>query len=155
MSTVKDILCYDGVATGFDANSSAGYSIQVLAGKYLYTFKCSSADAKPVLDSSATVDLSSGGGGGGGGSLTVTVSEGKFDKTWQEVKDAVDGGIVVQVIEEETIGTMTGVIVLYVAHVLSNSEAYIVSIISSSLEDGFAYNTYECSSADGYPEVQY
>lgn len=132
--------------------TSDGYSFKFDTGD---TFTCASHLDKPT-SSTLSDEIGGGSGGGGtGGSLTVTISEGVFDKTWQEVKDAVDDGLVVQVIGEETIGTMTGVVVSYVAHVLTNSEKYIVSIISSSLEDGFAHNTYECSAADGYPEMQY
>lgn len=90
-----------------------------------------------------------GGGGSSGGVLVVHASDDDtpvLDKTWQEIKDAIDGGSVVMAITADNDVT-------YLATVPAQygEDTFVVSFIISGTTDT---NVYIASSANGYPAAQ-
>lgn len=96
---------------------------------------------KEIVDA---IGSGGGGGGTGGGVLIVHESDSAFDKTWQEIFDALSAGqIVISLTLAEDEATMA---VLYAAYKLGSK--YCVDMYSYSAESSFVYKTL---SADGYP----
>ena len=100
-----------------------------------------------------------GGGGGGGGSLIVkaiiTVEQETpimtLDKTWQEIRDAVDDGEIVNIIMDTSEGQRQETQFLQILSILyapGNVHPYSVSISIPGGEQVFELNT---DSASGYP----
>ena len=85
------------------------------------------------------IDASGGGGGTGGGVLIVHDNDGTLDKTWKEISDAFDAGVLVHVyrnedglLSEETITML----------ITNNTDMFGVSI------SGYPYTT---NTENGYP----
>lgn len=109
----------------------------------------SSADAYPV----GSLSRPSSGGGGGGSALMVTITDGAFDKTWQEVKDAVDGGTPVYVVKDISTEGANIESVGYITQVGSNADETMrfAFYITSDGMGSFDEVPCSCASADGYP----
>jgi hypothetical protein len=97
-----------------------------------------------------------GGGGSGGGSLIVNDVEGTLDKTFKEIKDAVDAGYYVQIKKAESDPAMQFETASYysVGTVTSQSSEY--DILVYGLIDGeVAMIVYVTDSENGYPTAYY
>lgn len=84
-------------------------------------------------------------GGSGGGVLVVHDEDGTLDKTWQEIHDAIVGGMPCFVMEDED-----GITIQLVTAVFIDSGSYYAAI---GEENTGSYNEYTASSADDYPTV--
>lgn len=102
---------------------------------------------KEVLMASVFCGGSGGGGGTGGSILFVNaVTEGKtttLDKTWQEIHDAVDVGLVIVKQEEDDGGVLS---------TMYNAVSMIIEIPNETYGIQTAYASYVALTANGYPE---
>ena len=115
-----------------------GYYFTFDTGDVFYS---ATADGYPTLVGDTLnigTDNGGGGGGSGGGVLVVHDVGGTFDKTWQEIYDAMlSGGAVIQVSETD---------VQTVLRVYAGKGTYYVICASG--------DAYTASSASGYPAYQ-
>lgn len=85
-----------------------------------------------------------GGGSSGGGAFIVNIKNGMFDKTWQEIHDAIIGNICLA-IDEDGEGDLSSVFQTIINGAYIYSGEYRVISVTDDM--------YVTDSADGYPHV--
>ena len=92
-----------------------------------------------------------------GGLFIVNVSEGRLDKTWQEIYDASTNGkycIIKENIIIEDYGMFSITEPIFNIEYTENSGHYVIIACRYNEGDGFSshYATFSCESASDYPE---